>query len=182
MTINCVQQWFGDSFKDLHPLLQKLHIDGGVLFGTVNVTVGNGLAGYIGRRLLRKLGVSNVGSNTLEVVVQHYDQGFLWNRSFNQHAKVTSQFDAVGTRTSGYWLETLGSISVFLTVDIHEGAWHWRCKKMSYKNVTLPKFLLPKANAYKLIENNRYRFYVGITLPLLGECFSYSGLLDMVDH
>jgi hypothetical protein len=39
-------------------------------------------------------------------------------------------------------------------------------------------WLVPRSRAYKRIEDGRYRFFVGFTLPFLGEVFSYSGLLE----
>jgi hypothetical protein len=49
-----VQQWFGNHFSDLDPLIQSLHTDGGNLNGKVTLDFGKGLAGIIGRRLASK--------------------------------------------------------------------------------------------------------------------------------
>ena len=38
--------WFGPHFKRLHPLLQSLHRDGGILRGQVELKVGKGVAGW----------------------------------------------------------------------------------------------------------------------------------------
>lgn len=42
----------------------------------------------------------------------------------------------------------------------------------------IPLWLLPRTTAYKRIENDRYHFYVGFSLPLLGTLLSYSGNLS----
>jgi len=50
-----VENWFGDEFDNLHPLLQQLHTDGGRLSGDVEISYGKGLAGIIGARLGKKM-------------------------------------------------------------------------------------------------------------------------------
>ncbi|WJN58007.1 hypothetical protein [Pseudomonas sp. SO81] len=55
---NSVTSWFGEHFTELHPLLQRLHREGGELAGEVEVRYGQGLAGLLGRRLANKLGLA----------------------------------------------------------------------------------------------------------------------------
>ena len=60
MSTDRVEFWFGEGFSGLHPLLQRLHRQGGVLEGEVELATGAGLAGWLGRRLAGKLGIPSV--------------------------------------------------------------------------------------------------------------------------
>lgn len=89
-----------------------------------------------------------------------------------------SIFTPVGTIEDGYWAEQTGVLKLHLTVDIKNGGWHWRCLSIRFLGLPLPVWLFPKSKAYKTIEDELYRFYVGFSLPVLGELLSYSGQLD----
>jgi len=69
MTSNIVKNWFEKDFEKLAPQLQELHIFGGKLTGDINVTYGRGIAGIIGKRLAKKLGIPNAGNHVLVVTV-----------------------------------------------------------------------------------------------------------------
>ena len=172
-----VKNWFGSQFNDLHPRLQHLHLHGGTLNGDVNIQYGKGLAGLIGKRLGHKLHLPSAGTHHLSVAISHHSDGLHWNRLFNQGREVRSLFKPVGNKQNGYWLETTGPLTMQLTVDIRQGGWYWHCLNMKVFGLPLPMRLLPKANAYKLIEDNQYRFHVEFSLPVLGSLVCYSGLL-----
>ncbi|WP_415882798.1 DUF4166 domain-containing protein [Neptuniibacter sp. QD34_54] len=177
MTSALVQTWFGDKFSELHPQLQQLHIQGGELKGLIDLTYGSGLAGIIGRRLAKKMGLPTSGQHQLSVNISHKPDGLHWGRCFNDQERVISIFKPVGSIEDGYWIEETGPITLHLTVDIKEDGWFWRCLKIKIKGVTVPTWLLPKTTAYKKIENGKYRFFVGFSLPILGSLVSYQGLL-----
>jgi hypothetical protein len=65
-----------------------------------------------------------------------------------------------------------------LQVDVHDGGWQWRCVGARLGCLHVPLWLLPSTQAGKRIEEGRYRFEVGIGLPLLGEVLRYGGLLQ----
>ncbi|MGO1118487.1 DUF4166 domain-containing protein [Rhodovibrionaceae bacterium A322] len=179
MTAHLVKDWFQEDFSQLNPQLQNLHQTGGILSGLVTLTYGRGLAGFMGRHLAKKLGLPAAGQHSLSVEIRPGNEGLKWDRTFNTDQVMKSLFVPVGTRTNGYWLETTGDITLQLTVDIVEGGWHWRCQKMTLRGIPLPLWLLPKTTAYKSIEQGRYRFFVGFSLPVIGPLLSYSGLLDL---
>ena len=89
-----------------------------------------------------------------------------------------SIFTAVGTMDAGYWLENTCPVALVLTVDLLAGGWHWRCLSIRLWGIPLPLWLFPKSKAYKKIEGDKYRFYVGFSLPFFGNVLSYSGLLE----
>ena len=172
-----VKNWFGDKFRDLHPLLQKLHTEGGRLTGDVEIYYGKGLAGIIGSRLAKKMNLPNKGSHQLTVSIWHDNNGLHWGRCFNGQALVESLFKPVGHIGQGYWLERTGPLLMKLTVDINNGGWFWRCLKINFLGLPIPRWIMPKTKAYKIIENSQYRFHVEFSLPIIGSLVSYQGLL-----
>lgn len=177
---SCVKEWFGERFYELHPLLQQLHVNGGYLVGNVVVQYPIGLSGIVGRRIATKMGIPVTGElHAFSVAIIHKDDGLHWDRCFNKESKMHSLFCPVGTINDGYWRESTGTVSFHLGVDIKDGGWYWRCKKIKYKGITLPLCFFPRVNAFKVIDDGQYKFYVGIIVPLLGEVLSYSGLLSL---
>jgi hypothetical protein len=173
-----VQIWFGERFNNLHPLLQKLHLEGGALVGNAEIFYGRGLAGIVGRRLGRKMNLPEAGVHRLMVNISHDEEGLHWERMFGNTALVKSLFKPVGCIEQGYWIETTGPLVMRLTVDIHNSGWFWRCLKVHYCGVPIPLWLIPGTNAYKIIEEGKYRFYVGFSFPVIGAVLSYQGLLS----
>lgn len=178
MTSNLVSDWFGEGFTELHPLLQQIHKTGGTLSGTVTVNIASGLAGFLGRRIAKGFSIPiNSSDHFFTVAITHQSDAMHWNRMFNS-SQMYSVFLPVGNKADGYWLESTGSVHLYLTVDIKDKGWYWRCLKARFKYFTVPLFFLPRINAYKKIENEKYRFYVGFSLLFFGEVLSYGGLLD----
>ena len=173
-----VESWFGSEFADLHPLLQKLHRQGGRLSGDVDVSYGSGLARVVGVRLAAKMKLPVAGKHHLLVDISHADNALVWARSFDGATPVISYFYPVGRKSDGYWEEKSGALKLQLTVEIQNGGWYWCCQKMQVAGLSLPLWLLPKSTAYKVIEDGRYKFAVRFSLPLLGTLVSYQGLLD----
>ena len=172
-----VRNWFEDDFTDLDPLLQKLHLSGGELSGDIDISYGKGISGLIGKRLAKKMKLPNQGKHQLLVSISHSSKGLHWKRKFNDDSIVKSLFAPFGNNKNGYWIETTGPLKMKLTVDIVNGGWFWRCLKVSLFGLPIPLFLIPKSEAYKLIENGKYVFNVSFTYPLLGSLVSYRGIL-----
>ena len=181
LTGELVSNWFAAAYSNLAPELQRLHRSGGSLSGEVEVIVGKGIAGLIGRRIARKLNIPNAGLNQLLVTISHDDEYLHWDRQFNNSVVMYSRFKPVGTIKDGYWLEKTGPLELMLTVDIKKQGWHWRCLRIKYSGLPIPIWLFPSMQAYKYIEDGGYRFYVGFSAPLLGLLFSYSGVLKVRD-
>lgn len=181
MASKIVSNWFGEAFLSLAPELQRLHRDGGVLKGKVEVVAGKGVAGFIGRRISKKLNIPNAGIHDLQVTISHDKHDLHWDRQFNETAIMKSQFKPVGTMQDGYWLEKTGPLELMLTVDVEKQGWYWRCLRYRYRGLPLPVWLFPNMEAYKRIEDGGYRFYVGFSAPLIGLLFAYSGVLNISD-
>ncbi|WP_337058112.1 DUF4166 domain-containing protein [Pseudomonas sp. USHLN015] len=181
MSTDRVESWFGEGFIGLHPLLQRLHRQGGVLEGEVELASGAGLAGWLGRRLAGKLGIP-LGARRVPLRVDiHCDEsGLHWSRRFAGSATLVSLFRPVGRWPDGHWEECTGALRLALKVDTRDGGWRWVPIAAWVRGIRIPLALLPRTTAYKRIEGGRYHFYVGFSLPGLGELFSYSGGLELL--
>jgi len=175
---NTVQAWFGSAFGELHPLLQRLHSEGGVLSGPVQVSFGRGVAGFIGKRLAAKLGVPTTGrANELQVFI-HSGPGTLhWNRKFNGQAEFKSTFVPVGRYPAGHWIESSGLVRLRLQVAVVGGGWRWVHAGTRIGGVPLPRWLMPRTTACKEVVDDVYRFHVEVAFPVVGTVMMYSGNL-----
>lgn len=175
-----VERWFGPGFATLHPLLQDLHRHGGELRGPIEFSIGRGLGGILGRRLARKLGIPLDGAHPEFVVrIQHVDGRLHWSRRIGSAPAVVSIFEPIGTRPSGYWIEAKDWMSMHLDVEVRDGGWYWRCMRMYVGGMRIPLWLAPRVNAWKCIEDGRYRFVVRLSLPGIGTLLQYGGLLEI---
>ena len=177
---NAVTAWFGDAFALLHPSLQALHRHGGKLTGSANLQFGKGMGGMLGRHLARKLGIPDVaGLHRLDVDIRHDANALYWNRQFDRAHDVRSVFVPVGHWPDGHWVEKTGMLELGLSVGIEQGGWQWRPVHARMHGVRVPLWLMPRSNAYKRIEEGRYRFHVAFSLPILGDVLTYGGLLEL---
>lgn len=169
--------WFGTAFTQLHPRLQSSHRHGGRLRGPVSIAFGRGLAGAAGRRLAGRLGIpAQAEEHQLEVTTSHHDDLLHWDRRFDERQKFASTFLPVGHWPDGCWIEQTAVIALKLQVDIIDGGWHRRCVGAQRGRWHVSRWLLPRSEAFKRIEEDRYRFSVGFALPLPGEVLRYGGL------
>ena len=171
--------WFGKYFSELHPLLQKLHLDGGTLSGEIDIKYGRGLAHFVGNRLAKKLDIPvKGGKHSLQVTIEHINNELHWSRCFNNANTLKSIFTPIGIKPEGYWVEQTGALKLYLTVNIKEQGWYWQTTMAKFRGIPLPMWLFPRTKAYKYIEEGKYRFHVSFSLILLGTVLSYSGLLS----
>jgi hypothetical protein len=174
-------RWFGVGFDRLDPLLQELHRNGGTLAGEVRIETGVGVAGWIGRRLARRLGIpTNNPTCGFTVDIRHAEDGMHWDRHFTGYGDMRSLFRPVGSWPTGRWVERSGPVSLKLAVDVVEGGWYWRLIGAAIGGLPLPLRLFPRTDAYKRIENASYCFAVAFSLPLLGKVLGYRGVLQAV--
>ncbi|WP_123649574.1 DUF4166 domain-containing protein [Lysobacter enzymogenes] len=182
---NAAIEWFGPAFDRLHPLLQALHRDGGALAGEIELRTGRGLAGVLGRRLARRLGIPlDRPRRGFRVDIVHEPARMLWLRRFDDGSELRSVFEPVGRWPDGHWLETTGPVRMRLGVDIDDGGWRWRLLGLSARGLPLPRSLFPRTDASKRIERidgeERYRFAVAFSWFPFGELLRYQGALHAV--
>ena len=175
-----VEQWFGAHFADLHPLIRDLHRNGGTLRGRITVDFDNGLAGWVGRRLARRLGIAiDCAEQLLNVRIHDAADGLHWDRQFNGTREFRSLFVPVGSYPHGHWIENSGALKLRLHVRIVAGGWHWMPAGAQLGPIALPPWMLGSTVAYKEIIEGCYNFQVKIRLPLLGTILRYGGLLAL---
>ncbi|MEI2433326.1 DUF4166 domain-containing protein [Lysobacter yananisis] len=182
---NAAIGWFGPAFDRLHPLLQALHRDGGALAGEIELRSGRGLAGVLGRRLARRLGIPlDRPRRGFRVDIVHEPTRMLWLRRFDDGGELRSVFEPVGHWPDGHWLETTGPVRLRLGVDLDGGGWRWRLLGLSARGLPLPRSLFPRTDASKRIERidgeERYRFAVAFSWFPFGELLRYQGALHAV--
>lgn len=179
---NAATQWFGPAFDRLHPLLQAMHRSGGTLGGQIAVSTGTGLAGSVGRRLARRLGIPvDRAHRGFQVDLVHDARAMQWRRRFDDGSELVSVFRPVGRYPDGHWLESTGPVRMKLGVDLDGGGWRWRLRGVQVGGMPLPLFLFPRTDACKRIEDDgRYRFAVAFSLFPFGELLRYEGALHAV--
>lgn len=181
MSHSVVERWFGEEFRQLHPLLQQLHRCGGTLAGEVQVQTGTGFGGWLGRRLAKAIGIPIDRTHRgLVVEIRHTTDALLWNRTFHSGAEMKSIFIPVGSLGEGYWYEKTSALKLWLGVDTTGGAWAWKPLRAYLYGVRLPLSLLPDSRAGKHIEEGHYVFKVEFRLPVFGTVLSYGGKLKPV--
>ena len=172
---SAVETWFGPAFASLHPQLQALHRNGGALSGSVQLTFGTGIAGRIGRRLARNLGVPETsGEHQLEVSIHSADGVLHWDRRFDGGSEFCSTFTPHDRFPSGLWVEASGRIQLLLGVQIIRGSWHWEHRGSRLGALPLPRALLPRTTAYKEVVDQLYHFQVMTAVPGLGAVLQYA--------
>lgn len=168
--------WFGPQFERLHPALQRLHREGGALHGEIDLRLGRGLGGIVGRRLARRLGLPpRPGHYPFAVEIGHAGGSLLWTRRFGAGPAVVSRFVPQGRWPDGHWCEQQGPLTLELGVDLDAGGWQWRLRRLRLYGLPIPAWLAPRTTAGKRIVDGRYRFEVAFRLPWLGEVLRYNG-------
>lgn len=173
-----VQAWFGNAFGELHPALQALHRDGGVLRGEVGIVTGRALGGWLGRRVARRLGVPlGRARRGFEVRIEHDAKAMRWTRRFDDGSVLVSVFEPMGRYPHGEWRERNGAVTLRLGVDTDGGGWRWRLRGVSLRGIPLPRWPL-RMQAWKRIERDGgYRFCVAFALAGGGLLLRYEGVL-----
>lgn len=176
--MGAVERWFGEGFSALHPQLQQLHRNGGILRGVVMVKIGKGLGGWLGARIARGFGIDpGVSRLSLQVDIRSDNDVLHWKRKFGDGPFVYSEFRPVGDWPSGHWVEKTGAIQLALKVDNASGGWRWQPFRAWFHGVRVPLVLIPRVDAHKSIQDGLYEFYVGFYLPVFGLLISYGGRL-----
>jgi len=176
-----VQDWFGERFSELHPMIQELHTDDHRLKGVCQLEYSNGFAGKLGRSFGKKMNMpTQSGETELIVDMHHTDESLLWSRQFGATKNVISTFIPVGRFPDGGWREKTDDIEINLGVEIKNGAWHWVQNSVRLRGAPVPSIFSPKVTAYKDVLDGKYCFRVEFALPKIGRLFKYSGLLEVV--
>lgn len=161
----------GPRFAVLPPLVQAIHDvsgDGGAA-GEGSVERGrNPLA-----RLLGKLmGMPPAGDYPLHVGFTERDGRETWTRDFGGH-----RFASELSERKGLAVERFGPIRFGFALPSDGGELTMQLRRWSVFGVPLPRFLAPRIVAREWQEDDRFRFDVGVTMPIIGRVVRYTGWL-----
>ncbi|MES2818352.1 MAG: DUF4166 domain-containing protein [Pseudomonadota bacterium] len=169
--MNALIEHLGPTFEQLPPLLQRAHRGDIRLQGPVEVVRGTGLARLLGNALKMPAPGSAV---PLVVEGRHDAAGMRWQRDFAGR-QLVSHFRPQGA----YLLEQMGPIKLWMHLRVEQGRLTYNLDHASIWGLPIPKGLAPRLLAFEAQEQDRYRFQVEVSLPLLGLLIRYGGSLQL---
>lgn len=177
---NMIQEWMGEDFFALHPLLQEIYREGATLSGQVEVMLPKtGFQRYFGKQLAKRIGMpSEQGHYDFSVNISQIHNALILEHNFNQEKKMVSILNAVGIKESGFLLEENGLFKMRLTVDIKNGQWHWRWLDVKGPARSFAQFIFPYSVAKQVINaNGDVEWFVSYHLLGFGKILGYKGVL-----
>lgn len=163
----------GERFNRLPPRVREMHDltgDAGAA-GEGTVRRGKGLAWLIGRMM----GFPPAGSHPLHVAFAARDGKERWTRDFGGHA-FTSELRQAGQGVA----ERFGPLRFAFDLPSDGEGLRMVLRGWSAFGVPMPRFLGPRITAREWVGEGRFRFEVGVSLPLLGEVVHYVGWLERI--
>jgi hypothetical protein len=169
------RQVLGDAYERLAPPIQDLHkIATSRRFeGRAEVTRGGLLAQLIGR----VVGFPPAGSDVpVTVTLTRTGKGELWQRDFGGHRFASVQYPGEGA-DEGLLVERFGAAAFAMAVVVDGGRLRLVPRRGTILGVPLPRWTLPRIEAYEDDTDGRFNFHVDIALPVVGRVVAYRGWL-----
>lgn len=161
----------GRRFAELPPLVRALHDvngDGGAE-GEGTVTRGrNPLAGL----LAGVMGMPPSGTTPLHVAFSERNGVEVWTRSFGEH-----RFHSELSTRRGRAIERFGPLRFAFDLPSDGEGVEMRFRGWSVFGIPMPRMLGPRIAAREWQEDDRFRFEVAVSLPLVGRIVHYTGWL-----
>ena len=168
--MNLLAQQMEGGFERLNPLLKTVHSGKQRIQGFAEIKRGNALA----RLICNIFGFPPEHPHCpLTVDCEHRTDAMLWHRNFNG-MKMQSHFKAKGD----YLIECLGPLQLYLQPREEGGQLNYHFSATCFLHIPLPNFLSPSIEAWEKELNGEYHFYVCVTMPLVGEVITYSGIMQ----
>lgn len=100
-----------------------------------------------------------------------------WQRRFDQHIMHSIQYQGQGKQQ---WLlvERFGWFRFTMALQIKEQQLHLVMRQWSFCNITLPLLFAPRIKAYEYQQDEKFHFYVEISILLIGLIVMYQGFLE----
>jgi len=168
---NLLSQHMGESFYQLSPLLQRFHSGKTTLIGEATVEGGNGLAKLI--CLVMRFPKQN-SSVALRVDCDHQLDSMILNRQFGDHLMCSTFY-----RDGIYLVERLNGLSLYLKAVEQDGVLQYQFYRAKFLGIPMPKFLYPQVKAYEQEVDQKYYFFVDVSMCLIGRVIAYSGTLSI---
>jgi hypothetical protein len=160
----------GARFDRLPPRVRDMHDltgDAGAA-GEGVVRRGGGLAWLVGRLM----GFPPAGSHPLQVAFAAQGGKERWTRDFGGHV-FSSELSQAGQGV----IERFGPLRFAFDLPSDSEGLQMVLRRWTLFGVPMPRFLAPRIAAREWQEGDRFRFDVGMVLPLLGEVTHYTGWL-----
>nr|WP_269783336.1 DUF4166 domain-containing protein [Marinibactrum halimedae] len=153
------------------PVVQQAHHGSTRLEGEASVHRGNRLAQWI----CHLFGMPPEAKACRLIVTGHHDANImLWNRYFDDYP-MNSYFYKCGD----YIIERLGPIHLLMKLDVNEGALTYSLEKTRILGIPIPRWMAPRVYAVEQQVNDKYRFSVDVSIPLVGHLVGYLGDLSV---
>jgi predicted dinucleotide-binding enzyme len=160
-----------DRFAALPPRVREMHEvygDGGAQ-GEGTVVRGKGLARLIGA-VMR---FPPSGSYPLHVAFTERNDRERWTRDFGGH-RFSSELSAAGEGVA----ERFGPLRFVFDLPSDGEGLRMVLRRWTAFGVPMPRFLGPRIEAREWEEGGRFRFEVGVRLPVVGDVVRYTGWLE----
>lgn len=161
----------GARFTQLPAEVREMHMVAGdaAACGAGNVQRGKGIAWLIGRIM----GFPPAGDHSVRVTFAEHDGTERWTRDFGGHC-----FSSALSQAGQGVAERFGPLR--FVFDLPSDAEGLRMKLRGWRlfGVPMPRCLGPHIDAREWVEDGRFRFEVGVRMPLIGEVVRYTGWLE----
>ncbi|HEX8302956.1 SDR family oxidoreductase [Sphingomonas sp.] len=160
----------GARFADLPARVREMHVvsgDGGAI-GEGNVRRGRGPAYLIGA----VMGFPPSGDHPLHVAFAEHAGKERWTRDFGGH-RFSSELSQAGEGVA----ERFGPLRFVFDLPSDAEGLRMVLRGWTLFGVPMPRFLKPRIDAREWEEDGRFRFEVGVQMPLIGEVVRYRGYL-----
>jgi hypothetical protein len=162
----------GEAYLSLPPELRKIH-DGGARrtwAGRCDIERGKNLL----VRLMATIASLPPTSRDVQVTVKITadTNSEIWTRNFGGHI-MRSKLKL----RKGLLSERLGPVSLCFELCNEQGSIEWHLRSVHYLGLPLPTRFFAGTCARETWANERYNFYVHVSLPILGLLVSYQGWL-----
>ena len=138
--------------------------------GEAEVVRGKTLAARLIARLMR---FPPAGSWPLHVAFRERDGAESWTRDFGGH-RFTSRLAEAGSLIC----ESFGPLRFLFRIEAGESALAMHLRSWGFLRLPLPRALAPRIAAREWQEQGRFRFDVGVALPVVGPVIAYTGWLS----
>jgi len=170
---NALQIHLGENFEFLNNVVKDAHIGTIELEGNIEVTRGN----FIANVLCNILKMPKAGKSVFNTVkAYHYPDRMQWKRTFDG---VT--FNSCFTLSGGFLVENMGPLKLFLKGSVENGALIYRLAFVKVLDITIPKLFSPNLYASESEFDEKYKFLVAVSMPVVGLLIQYSGSLILIE-
>lgn len=161
----------GARFAALPERVRGMHLvsgDAGAA-GAANVRRGEGIAHLIGTIT----GFPPAGDHPLHVVFAEHGGREHWTRDFGGHC-FSSELRQAGEGVA----ERFGPLRFVFDLPSDAAGLRMVLRRWTLFGVPMPRLLGPRIDALEWAEDDRFRFEVGVRMPLIGEVVRYAGWLE----